>query len=412
MFALKGAIKFCNRHHQIPRLIACYLVVFGLSLSGTAAWADWDVRGNFTQELSVFPHTAIHEANQSSNYSLSAEAEFYSNLGDNGSITITPFLRVDRNDSERTHVDFREFIYTHVGDTWEARAGLGKVFFGVAESENLVDVINQTDAVESFTTDQKLGQPMINLTLIKDWGNIDLFVLPGFRTRTFAGANGRPRLPFVVNTDAAEFEASNGNDQIDFAARVSGVIGDWDLGAQVFHGTAREPLIQFNPSVNALTPLYIQNTEIGFDAQATLESWLLKAEIVHRAGKLLDDHIALVAGFEYSFFDIKSSGADLGIVAEYLYDERGDGSPSLLQNDALIAFRLALNNAASTEALAGVITDLDGAGNLLSLEASRRFGDSFKASISYTGFSVNDSESPLINLDREDNTRIELGYFF
>ena len=99
-------------------------------------------------------------------------------------------------------------------------------------------------------------------------------------------------------------------------------------------------------------------------------------------------------------------------MAEYLFDERGDDNLSLLQNDALIALRFALNDAASTEALAGVITDLDGEGTLISLEASRRFGSSFKASLTYTGFSVNESNGPLSALDREDNTRLELGFFF
>lgn len=400
------------RRNPMGAVVTLCLSLLGAILPINSVHAQWDVRGNLTQELSIFPRTPLHEANQRSNFSLSGEAEFYSNVGDNGSLTITPFLRVDRNDNERTHVDFRELIYTHVGDTWEARAGLGKVFFGVAESENLVDFINQSDAVENFTSDQKLGQPMINLLLIRDWGNIDLYVLPGFRERTFAGIEGRPRFPLVVNTDEAEFEASNGNNQIDFAARVSGVVGDWDLGAHVFHGTARDPLIQFNAELNELVPFYVQNTEIGFDAQATLESWLLKAEWVHRYGDLFDNHTALVTGFEYSFYDIKSSGADLGIVAEYLYNSRDDEDLTLLQNDTLLALRFALNDAASTEALAGVIIDLEGDGNLISLEASRRFGNNFKASITYTGFAVNDTSSPLIGLDKEDNTRIELGFFF
>jgi len=407
---VRNAIRFQCVSTRSALLLS--VVSAGLTLCTSPAFAEVDVRGNFTQELSVFSRTPLHTATQDANYSLSTEIELFTPVGDNGSLTVTPFARVDGNDSERSHVDFREFIYTHVGDTWEAKAGLGKVFFGVAESDNLVDFINQTDLVESLTTDQKLGQPMINLLLIRDWGNIDFYVLPGFRERTFPGVDGRPRIPIPVNTDAAEFEASNGNDHVDFAARVSGVVGDWDLGAHVFHGTAREPVLNFDPQTNTLTPLYVQKTEIGLDAQATLESWLLKAELVYRQGELIEDHTSLVTGFEYSFFDIKGSGADLGIVAEYLFDGRDENTQSFTQNDVLLALRFALNDAASTDVLAGVITDLDGNGNSISVEASRRIGSSFKASITYTGFSVDDPNSPEVAFDREDNTRFELGYFF
>ncbi len=392
-------------------LAASFSTVMSLIMMSSAA-AEWDVRGNVTGEFTLFPHTPIHSANQASNFSLSTEMEFYSEVGNAGSLTITPFARIDRHDSERTHVDFREFLYTHVGDTWEARVGLGKVFFGVAESLNLVDIINQTDAVENLSTDQKLGQPMVNLLLIRDWGSIDLYLLPGFRERTFAGVNGRPRLPVPIDADSARYESGDGNDHIDLAARVSTVAGDWDLAAHVFHGTARDPELQFDPTLGALVPFYAQTTQIGLDAQATLESWLLKTELVHRQGDTFDNHTALVTGFEYSFYDIQGSGADIGIVAEYLMDDRGEDGPALLQNDALIGLRFALNDSNSTDALLGVIHDFDGKGSILSLEANRRFGSSVKGTLSYTGWSVSEADSALIAFDREDNVRLELGYFF
>jgi len=376
------------------------------------AHCEWDMRGNVTGEVTQFTHEPAHTANQKSNLSLAAEVELYTDVSDSGSVTITPFIRVDESDKERSHLDFRELLYTHVSDTWEARVGLGKVFFGVAESTNLVDIINQFDSVEGFSSDAKLGQPMLNVLVTKDWGDIDLYLLPGFRERTFPGSNGRPRLPLAIDADNARFESGAENQHIDVAARLSKVVGEWDLAAHVFHGTAREPILQFNPNSQSLVPFYAQMTQAGIDAQATLESWLLKAELVYRSGDEFDNHTAAVTGFEYSFYDIKASGADLGIVAEYIFDERGEEGPALLQNDVLVALRFALNDAASTEALAGVITDLDGDGEVLSFEASRRFGSNLKASVTYTGWSDGDAPSNLTAFDREDNLRLELGYFF
>lgn len=68
-----------------------------------------------------------------------------------------------------------------------------KEFWGVAEARHLVDIINQTDEVENFDREDKLGQPMINLALINNWGTLDFFLLTGFRDRTFPGREGRLR---------------------------------------------------------------------------------------------------------------------------------------------------------------------------------------------------------------------------
>ena len=65
-----------------------------------------------------------------------------------------------------------------------------------------MDIINQTDQVDQVDGEEKLGQPMINLSLVRDWGIVDLFVLPGFRERTYAGEEGRPRTPLPVSDDA------------------------------------------------------------------------------------------------------------------------------------------------------------------------------------------------------------------
>ena len=46
------------------------------------------------------------------------------------------------------------------------RLGLRKVYWGVTESQHLVDVINQTEGVENLDGEDKLGQPMLNLALI------------------------------------------------------------------------------------------------------------------------------------------------------------------------------------------------------------------------------------------------------
>ena len=394
------------------RKLGATIPLLASTLLAVGAHAEVETRGNVSLQLQAFPNESVHEATQDSNLSLSSEIEFFASIGENGSFTATPFIRIDENDSERSQIDMLEFKYSHYGDDWELNVGVGKVFWGVAESSNIVDVINQNDLVENDGSSAKLGQPMANLLLIRDWGDIDLYILPGFRERTYPGIGGRPRPASVIDTDNALFESSEREKHVDFAGRIGMVFDEWDVGAHVFHGTARDPLFRFNPASNSVVPFYYQYTQVGLDIQATLESWLLKAELTYSSGDEIDDHSAVVSGFEYSFYDIKESGADLGIVAEWMYDERGEDSTEAFQNDVLIGLRLALNDEQSLEGLLGVITDLDEGGQLITLEASRRFGSNLKGSLQMTVFEDVENDTAFSGFDDEDNLQVELSYFF
>ncbi len=103
--------------------------------------------------------------------SFALEPEYYKDWN-NGlrAVTFKPFARLDSTDPERSHVDIREAHYLHVLGDWEWRVGVAKVFWGVTESQHLVDIINQTDLVENLDTEDKLGQPMIETTSLQVWG--------------------------------------------------------------------------------------------------------------------------------------------------------------------------------------------------------------------------------------------------
>lgn len=62
--------------------------------------------------------------------------------------TFIPYARQDEHDERRTHGDIRELSWIHVGSGWESRVGIRKVFWGVTEGRNPVDMINQTDQVD------------------------------------------------------------------------------------------------------------------------------------------------------------------------------------------------------------------------------------------------------------------------
>ncbi|WP_296315518.1 hypothetical protein, partial [Winogradskyella sp. UBA3174] len=293
------------------------------------------------------------------------------------SINFSGFFRLDVDD-ERTHWDIRELYYQKAKNKWELSLGLKKVYWGVTESNHLVDIINQTDAVESFDGEDKLGQPMVQFTYTTDnYGNFDFFYLPYHRKRTFAGLKGRLRFQTIIEKDDINYESGAEEWRQDLAFRWSHYIGAFDIGVSHFYGNGREPLFTFDTlgNVNAFYPVINQT---GLDIQATYNAFLWKLESIYRTAKA-QDFFAFAAGVEYTFSNIDGNGLDIGVLGEYLYDDRDELALNALQNDVFFGSRIAFNDIQDTSILIGGITDLESSSKILSIEASRRIGNSWKA---------------------------------
>ncbi|MEE9425831.1 MAG: hypothetical protein V3V18_12795 [Methylococcales bacterium] len=345
----------------------------------------------------------------------SIEPEIYHEW-DNGSqsLAFVPFYRYSQHDSRRTHFDIRELTWLKAADNWELRVGFRKEFWGVSESQHLVDIINQTDFVENSDTEDKLGQPMINLALINDWGTFDFFVLTGFRERTFAGKEGRFRPVPEIDVGEERYQKHGIEKHMAYAIRWSHSIGDWDIGLSHFYGTSREPAIltEVNETRKIqLIPFYDQIHQSGIDVQMTQDNMLWKIESIVRSGQGKTFY-AGTGGFEYSFYNVFETGLDIGIVAEYLYDSRGSHAPVVFQDDFLTALRFALNDEQSTEILAGVIFDRTNNTKFYNVEASRRFGENWKAELEVRFFSSAPEDDPAYIFRNDDHLRFELRYYF
>lgn len=338
------------------------------------------------------------------------------NHGDN-SLTFKPFYRIDSRDNERSHGDIRELSYIHTGLDWEVRAGIRKVFWGVTEFQHLVDIINQTDGVEDFDGEEKLGQLMLNISVVNDWGIVDAFVLPGFRPRQFNGKNGRLRGPILVDNDNIRYQSSAGNRHVDLALRWSHSIGNFDIGSYWFHGTSREPLLDMVQDGDEayLTQYYQQMEQLGFDVQATLGSWLWKLEAIYRQTDQ-ENYWATQAGFERSFIGIFNSNIDLGLLMEHGWDARGEGeqtySGTTLQNDLFVGARLVFNNTQSSELLMGLGSDLEHQGSIVIFEASQRLGQNFKASLDIRLMQSGEPLDPLYYLKKDDHLQLSIDWYF
>lgn len=373
---------------------------------------DWE--HSLLLEGRLFVEEPLYAGQERNNASVAYETEYYSELGSRDlTFTFKPFFRYDSADEERTHADLREaFLYTSKGD-WEWRAGVSKVFWGVTESRHLVDIINQSDTVENVDGEDKLGQPMVHASLVRDWGVLDMFVLPGFRERTFPGVDGRLRAPLVVDTDNPVYESSDEENHVDLAVRWSNSIGDWDVGLHYFDGTSRDPRLV--PGLKGATPVliphYDQIQQVGLDAQAIFEGWIWKLEAINRDSDI-EDYTAATGGFEYTIVSVTGGDSDLGLLMEYHYDERREEANTSLQDDLFLGGRWAFNDADSSEILAGVIVDMEDDSQSLRLEASTRLSSGLTLTVEGQAFSNTDEQNLQYALRDDGFVQLELGYYF
>ena len=160
-------------------VVASSLIIFTDSLSAT------ELSGSVGLETRFFTQTPVESEQTDEQVSLNFSPEIYWE-GDDQSFLFKPYVRLDSVDANRSHVDIREAIYSTYYDSFEVKIGIGKVFWGVTETLNLVDVVNQNDAIDRFDENEKLGQPMLQFSTFNDWGNVELLILPFFRPVIFS----------------------------------------------------------------------------------------------------------------------------------------------------------------------------------------------------------------------------------
>jgi len=388
---------------------------------------DYEVTGYFADSAGQNQET------QRVNNSLALEVEVFKSWNDGDeSVTFKPFYRYDEMDDERSHGDVRELIWNKVADEYELKVGVGKVFWGVTESAHLVDIVNQTDGVESLDGEEKLGQPMVQVLLEREWGNLDLFVLPYFRERTFAGKDAR--LSAGLDYADAVYESSEEEKHVDVAARWSHYWEDLEYAVSVFHGTSRDAAIRVNTAAE-LVPYYAQISQLGVEVQYLNEGWAWKFEGVHRDGvpensldtgagyvavidsplglTVADDesYFATAAGFEYTQVGIFDSRVDLGWVAEHIYDSRqDDASFGAFEHDVLLANRWVANDAADSELLVGVVYDYEYEDYSLSIEGNTRVFDGLSVEIEARVFAPS-SDDPQYAFRDEDLVKLTFSYY-
>ena len=375
--------------------------------------ASWDISSKLDLSTRIFTEDTRWPGQDDSTTQLSiAGSTEFRWRGEESRASIIPYLRHDETDDERSLADLREGYWAKEAENYELLIGFNTVFWGVTESVHLVDIVNQTDAVADIDGEDKLGQPMINLELQRDWGLVGVYLLPWFRERSFAGEDGRLRTPLPVDSDNPRYESSDQENHVDLSLRYSHYVGSVDIGVSAFSGTSREARLLPNADGSELIPYYDQIDQIGLDLQYTGNAWLWKLEAIARETQN-DSFSAAVGGFEYSFYQVADTAADLGVLVELQYDGRDDGEPvTLADNDLFAGIRLALNDTQDSAVLVGMGYDLETSEAYLNIEADRRLGEDYVLELRARFFTNASPQDTGYAIDSDDYLQLELSRYF
>ena len=294
-------------------------------------------------------------------------------------------------------------------------------------------------------------------------GQAALIWMPYFRERTFLGEESRLRTGLAVKADDVRYGTGAEEWTQSFAARLSGFMGDVDAGVHVFHGLSRDPAFEVrtdrrgrpiltggrplsrteqarsrecrrieragNPlptdcsalfaarGAPELRPVYDRVTQVGIDGQYTAGATLWKLEAIHRWDQLnldveKEDYGAVVAGLEHTLYGIAETNADLGLIAEGLWDSRDEDALTPFEHDVTLGMRLALNDTQDTAALLTGTVDLDNAETLLRLEAERRIAPNATIDLEAGLFLNTDAQGFAADLRDDDYLRLTVSVFW
>lgn len=336
------------------------------------------------------------------------------------------------------YADIPRGYYQYFADDFDLLVGSNIEYWGVSESNRVVDSVNQRYIIDQTVDYISLGQPMVNLNLnLGINSTLSLFGLVYFRDRDPATAETRFRSPILVSNDDAVYEEGDARN-FDFAARFrtsqSVLWGGVDLAVSYFEGTNRAPsslpdtcltpnagfigatacgnVIINNPQAVSFVPYYHKLRRYGLelvysngDLQLTFEGALSDA--------IGEAYYSAIGGVQYSFGGIGPNGDTLLLVGEYLYDDRSlVQPPTIYEDDVFLGFAYSGNDVAGTSVRGGLYYDLDTHAQIYTVSYSRRIRDAFRLKVAGFGVNAAGTNDPLALAQDDGFLEVSLSYFF
>lgn len=316
------------------------------------------------------------------------------------------FASIDQHDNKRTYVDLRQASLGYDIGNVKISAGINTFFWGVSETINIVNTLNQIDFRESVDGKSKVGQAFVSLDMDVGSNTSQILFLPDFREVDYPERPGSG----IPISDNSIYEDGAGNG--DFAARSQWSLDESEFAFNYFHGTRRDPYLTFNPDFNALNPLYIKTEYLAFDGVYFIGDITLKAEM--KGGQELDEAFyAHNMGLEYVNYPEISSLQSLTWIFEHLYDDRGLQAESFGQNDVFFGTKADFGAFGSSDLRVVVGVDLDYRSKNLDISLNHRISDYLKLKFRLIQFlDVSDEDPKLSLVQDEDFAELSFQYAF
>ena len=381
---------------QIPSKTVCLCLVLATQLNAEAT-GSLEITGSY------FPKSE----GESFGTNITAEAKVvgYEDLSEI-QLEYELIIRKSLNDGGMDIIEPRQLVLSKTFGEIDAYFGYRHTFWGVAESRNIVDLINQQDMAAGISPDNKLGAPSISFETYLGSGDFQYWYMPRFRERTFNEKDAHPG--FGLPVFPAEFAHSKGVEAIDQALRYGNSSGDVDFAFSLFDGTAREPFIVVDSAERGIVPFYERMRSVGLELQYTGESILYKLEGL--TGAQGDENFnASVLGAEKTVYSILDTPWDMGLIVEYQYDDRVQAQ---IERLFVSGVRLTSNNEFDTSLLILYTVDDDLSQSIFGLEASRRLRNGMTLGFNYLLYQSDEQQLPLYSLIDDSELSLTLGYYF
>lgn len=392
---LRGSLN-SGKYHFYSLIITIIAVGFVFVPAGAWAVGDGEWISELVWDFSYFPEDN-GRSDISNNSVLTYKAEYYEAWNEGAdSFAFVPMLYFDQSDPTLDVIQIAEASWIHVEDTWEVRTGIRQVSWGVVESFQPVNIINQTNFTGSFVNQSTLGQPMINFSTVQDWGILDLYILFGFEEQVLPGPDSRLAIPIELDEDETVFPRDDRQIQgLDYAARWQHSWGGFEWALSYFNGRSRDPDVDYNYDLtdSKIVATYHLVQQVGLELLYIWNGWTFKFEAAavdgqKERGREFGVYTTAAAGVENSFNALFGSNIDLIWFVEYLYDQREDSLTAFFEHDVFAGGVFNFNDAKDTNIFTGAFWDVRDDEGILVAQASRRLNQSWKLSLTGAYFAV------------------------
>lgn len=386
-----------------------YLLV--VMMFSPLAWGQWNFTSGVDLGIRQYNPDAAREQ-QTDNFELDPSVFFeldYADQYTGVSASILPVLTLGADNSAVPQFDMRELYLAKEFEHFQLKVGMNTLFWGVAESRHLVDIVNQQVVVRNLDGEQKLGELIFQYDYFIDNGTLSLLYLPYFRPQDYSKPDDRLSLPLEVIEE--NYVGQSKQDRETFVLRYSGVWDDWDLGGYFFHGLDRKPAYELAEKKGFIAN-YSQLDQVALDVQYTASRWLGKGEAVYRDHALGGTSWAYVIGGEYYFYGIVAGDKDLSLLAELHRDTDSTArSNQIYRNASFLGARLAWNDIDDTSFLAGALVDNNGDSWAIKAEYETRLSSQLSLDVEARLF-LEQAEDHLFYLYRDDDfIEVRLTYY-